>query len=185
MTTPMAVWSSTSARPALPPASPSPMSGVKKVGQEDMSRQEKTVLADGNYVYNGKFQEGEKRLGYWSVWELGSSQVTVTNDNNVRRLRIEAGPLHLHPQPRGGLSERPGPDGRGYALSFDAEGAAGKNITVQAAGPQLQGGDERQARRPMSTSSRWPRSPPATTSPSSSVSPASTTSTTCGSRRTL
>ena len=107
---------------------------VKKVGQEDMSRQEKTVLADGNYVYNGKFQEGEKRLGYWSVWELGSSQVTVTNDNNVRRLRIEAGPFTSILNPVVVYQKDLALTAGDYALSFDAEGAAGKNITVQAAG---------------------------------------------------
>ena len=43
---------------------------VVKTGQTDLDNPAKTVLADGNYVYNGSFQEGEGRLGFWSRWAL-------------------------------------------------------------------------------------------------------------------
>src|SRR5699024_3148630 len=32
---------------------------LKKIGQNDPGKEKKVVLADGNYVYNGGFQEGE------------------------------------------------------------------------------------------------------------------------------
>ena len=64
---------------------------MKKIGQNDPGKEKKVVLADGNYVYNGGFQEGENRLGYWNIWKLGDSRIRVTNDNNVRRLEITAG----------------------------------------------------------------------------------------------
>ena len=50
----------------------------------------KKVRADGNYVYNGKFQEGKGRLGFWEIEEADKDKVSVTNDNNDRRLKVVA-----------------------------------------------------------------------------------------------
>ena len=111
---------------------------VKKTGQMDLSKEEKTVLADGNYVYNGGFQEGEGRLGYWNTWKLGDSQIRVTNDNNVRRLEITAGkwtsPLNPVVVYQKDLALTAGD----YALSLDAEGPAGTHIAVWAAGRRFE-----------------------------------------------
>ena len=107
---------------------------VKKTGQLDLSKEEKTVLADGNYVYNGSFQEGEGRLGYWNIWKLGSSQVRVTNDNNIRRLEITAGPWTSVLNPVIVYQKDLALTTGNYELSFDAEGPEGKNITVWTAG---------------------------------------------------
>ena len=50
----------------------------------------KKVRADGNYVYNGKFQEGTRRLGYWEMEDDVKSMVSVTNENNIRILKVVA-----------------------------------------------------------------------------------------------
>ena len=113
---------------------------LKKTGQLDLSKEEKTVLADGNYVYNGSFQEGEGRLGYWNSWKLGNSQVRVTNDNNIRRLEITAGPWTSVLNPVIVYQKDLALTTGSYELSFEAEGPAGKNITVWAAGQSFKAG---------------------------------------------
>ena len=40
---------------------------LKKIDEIEITEGDKGILADGNYVYNGSFQEGEGRLGYWDV----------------------------------------------------------------------------------------------------------------------
>ena len=107
---------------------------VKKIGEEDLSQQGKSVLADGNYVYNGCFQEGEARLGYWDIEKRGDAQICVTNENNVRRLMVTAGASTSASNPvvirQPDLALTAG----NYALSFNAEGASGKYVTVDVAG---------------------------------------------------
>lgn len=110
---------------------------VVKTGQADLDNPEKTVLADGNYVYNGSFQEGEGRLGFWSRWALPGSKVSVTNENNIRRLKIEAGPLTSPLNPVVVYQKDLALTAGSYALSFDAEGPAGREILVRAAGQSL------------------------------------------------
>ncbi len=46
----------------------------------------KSVAADGNYLYNGTFDQGEARLGNWNVSD--PSSVSVTNKNKVRELKV-------------------------------------------------------------------------------------------------
>ncbi len=59
-----------------------------KSGEEVKDANEKTVRPDGNYIYNGGFDQGEGRLGYWIVSD--SDAVTVTNKNNSRVLKVVA-----------------------------------------------------------------------------------------------
>ena len=110
---------------------------VVKTGQADLDNPEKTVLADGNYVYNGSFQEGEGRLGFWSRWALPGSKVSVTNENNIRRLKIEAGPLTSPLNPVVVYQKDLALTAGSYALSFDAEGPAGREVLVRAASQSL------------------------------------------------
>lgn len=107
---------------------------LKKTEDIVIEEGKKGVLADGNYVYNGSFQEGEGRLGYWTVGGNTAAKVSVTNENNIRRLMIEA--------PEGTSSENPViisqdalalTEGN-YALSFTAEGESGKAVKVTSAG---------------------------------------------------
>ncbi|MBR6224005.1 MAG: carbohydrate binding domain-containing protein [Lachnospiraceae bacterium] len=46
------------------------------------------VRSDGNFVYNGTFSEGSDRLKYWDVSEGDSDKVSVTNKDNVRKLKV-------------------------------------------------------------------------------------------------
>lgn len=52
--------------------------------RENIMNPEKGPRADGNYIYNGSFSEGEKYLGDWSV--NGSASVTSLEDG--RRLKV-------------------------------------------------------------------------------------------------
>lgn len=91
----------------------------------------KTILADGNYVYNGGFQEGEGRLGYWEIVNDAGADVSVTNETTDRRLKIvnESNTDVVVKQP--GLAITGGVN---YALSFDAQADSEKDITVVVAG---------------------------------------------------
>lgn len=123
---------------------------LQKIDQISLTDRKKGVLADGNYVYNGQFQEGEDRLKYWDVLRSEGAQVTVTNTDNVRRLCVYA--------PAGTTAQNPVtviqkdtallPDGA-YAVSFAAEGEAGKKIHIKIAGQshisELSGSEEKYA----------------------------------------
>ena len=110
---------------------------LKKIDEIEITEGDKGILADGNYVYNGSFQEGEGRLGYWDVLKNYGAEVSVTNENNIRRLMVNA--------PEGTSADNPVivsqsdlalSAGNTYAMSFTAEGEAGKNIMVKAAGQE-------------------------------------------------
>lgn len=110
---------------------------LKKIDEIEITEGDKGILADGNYVYNGSFQEGEGRLGYWDVLKNDGAEVSVTNENNIRRLMVNA--------PEGTSADNPVivsqsdlalSAGNTYAMSFTAEGEAGKNILVKAAGQE-------------------------------------------------
>lgn len=91
----------------------------------------KTVLADGNYIYNGKFQEGTGRLGFWETVNDGAAVLSVTDFADGRRLSIDGGniraanPLVLR---QSGLALTEG----AYAFSADIEGHAGSTVLVKA-----------------------------------------------------
>ena len=110
---------------------------LKKIDEIEITEGDKGILADGNYVYNGSFQEGEGRLGYWDVLKNDGAEVSVTNENNIRRLMVNA--------PEGTSADNPVivsqsdlalSAGNTYVMSFTAEGEAGKNIMVKAAGQE-------------------------------------------------
>ena len=47
------------------------------------------ALPDGNLIYNGQFQEGEKRMGNWTVEAMDGAKVYATNEKKVRQLKAE------------------------------------------------------------------------------------------------
>ncbi|MDO5522085.1 MAG: Ig-like domain-containing protein [bacterium] len=62
---------------------------VEKIGKAEIPEEVKTLLPDGNYIYNGEFQEGSNRLDYWTIQSLRKDAiVSVTNTNNVRELKV-------------------------------------------------------------------------------------------------
>ena len=48
-------------------------------GEEIIEEFQKEVAADGNYILNGSFDQGEDRLGYWEVAADDEANVSVTN----------------------------------------------------------------------------------------------------------
>ena len=61
-----------------------------KTGQGEILPPAKTILSDGNYVYNGEFQEGTDRMKYWTVTKTAGTSVSVTNDDGRRELMVNA-----------------------------------------------------------------------------------------------
>ncbi len=62
---------------------------IHKSGEEVKDDNEKVIRPDGNYVYNGSFDQGEKRLGYWEFDEEDAAQISVTNKKNDRQLMVK------------------------------------------------------------------------------------------------
>lgn len=63
------------------------VTGGEKINEDSV----REVRPDGNYVYNGAFQEGKNRLGYWEINPKDVDKVSVTNTNNDRRLKVVVG----------------------------------------------------------------------------------------------
>ena len=61
---------------------------VHKSGEEAVEENVKVIRPDGNYIYNGSFDQGEKRLGYWEIDEADKANVSVTNQGNNRELKV-------------------------------------------------------------------------------------------------
>jgi Beta-glucanase/Beta-glucan synthetase len=117
------------------------ISNVKlvKVGPAVIPPEVKSVLPDGNYVYNGEFQEGTNRLGYWNIDnKCTGAQVAVTNINNIRELKTTV------PSGVTGLDQvvvKQDPiaisGGKNYILSFDAYGDSNQAIKTTVAGQEF------------------------------------------------
>ncbi len=98
----------------------------------------KTVLADGNYVYNGSFQEGKDRKEYWDTVNNAGAEISVTNIDNTRRLKVVV--------PDGVTADKPVivsqsglalAGSNNYALSFKAESNSSNTISVTVAGKEF------------------------------------------------
>ncbi len=93
--------------------------------RESIINPPKTVRADGNYIYNGEFQEGDKHLGYWNV--PNGANVSVTSLEDGRRLKVVV--------PSNGnvtISQDNVPvvAGQKYELSLDAAVPAGGSVNI-------------------------------------------------------
>jgi beta-glucanase (GH16 family) len=100
----------------------------------------KSILPDGNYIHNGEFQEGKNRLGSWKIKnDCEGATVTVTNDKNVRELKVTAPAstkkLEDITVSQDGLSLV---NGNTYILSFDAYADSLKTIKATVAGKEFQ-----------------------------------------------
>lgn len=85
----------------------------------------KTVLADGNYIYNGQFQEGTGHLGYWTISEDMTASVTGFDDGRRLNAVVNTAGASISQTDLALV-------GGAHELSFDAEGAG--TITVNVAG---------------------------------------------------
>lgn len=110
---------------------------VEKTGYEEIPEDtDKKVLADGNYIYNGSFQEGDAHMGSWEFTHPEGTEISVTDLADGRRLKIVA--------PEGTSEENPvtifqknlALTAGDYAFSFDAQGDNGKLLYVSVAGNQ-------------------------------------------------
>lgn len=110
---------------------------VHKSGETVDDGDLKEIRPDGNYIYNGGFDQGEGRLGYWDIDDNDKDAVSVTNKKNSRMLKVVA--------PKGTSAKKPivisqselSPIAAGqYEISFDAytEDGAEDGITVSVAG---------------------------------------------------
>lgn len=111
---------------------------VKATNYEAPSEDDtKTVLADGNYVYNGAFQEGDKHRGYWEISEQPGASVSVTGLNDGRRLKVVA-PAGISQENPVTVTQRSLALTAGeYAFSCDAEGPSGREMTICVAGHEI------------------------------------------------
>ena len=105
---------------------------IKKTAQKEIDNSKKP-LSDGNYIYNGGFQEGKNRLGDWTVTNNCQAVVSVTGLADGRRLMVKADtknkadvilsqdglPLNVETE---------------YALSFDAQADTDMQLDVVIAG---------------------------------------------------
>ena len=108
---------------------------VEKNGYEEIKEDTtKKALADGNYVYNGSFQEGTGRLGYWEITNDAGAEVLVTGLEDGRRLKVTskagtaAGAVLVG---QSDLALNPATD---YVLSFSAQADEAKTMKVAVAG---------------------------------------------------
>ena len=110
---------------------------VHKSGETVDDGDLKEIRSDGNYIYNGGFDQGEGRLGYWDIDDKDKDAVSVTNKKNSRMLKVVA--------PKGTSAKKPivisqgelSPISAGqYEISFDAytEDGASDGITIEVAG---------------------------------------------------
>ena len=93
------------------------------------------MLADGNYVYNGSFQEGKNRLGYWDITKPENATTEVTGLEDGRRLKVVSpkGTVVTAGQQGLALSED-----TEYVLSFSAQANEAETMTVHVAGQKFQ-----------------------------------------------
>ncbi|MBR1931897.1 MAG: family 16 glycosylhydrolase [Lachnospiraceae bacterium] len=64
---------------------------IERIGTAEVEAADdaKSIQSDGNYVYNGTFQYGDKRLKYWDIDNrIDGAVVDVTNEKLVRRLHV-------------------------------------------------------------------------------------------------
>lgn len=110
---------------------------LKKVGtDESIFNPAKTVLTDGNHVYNGSFQEGTGHLGYWTVQNDCGADVSVTKLADGRRLKV------VVPDTKGAKVTLSQEDlalvpEKAYELSFTAEADSKKDVSVVVAGNEI------------------------------------------------
>jgi len=110
---------------------------LKIIGEAPAIETEKSALPDGNYVYNGEFQEGSERMDYWSVNKNDDTNVSVTNNDNIRELKVEmANVTNLNDvvvkQESIAISKN-----KDYVLSFFAYADGDKSIQAKIAGQSI------------------------------------------------
>ncbi len=104
---------------------------IKKVKEIEII-DKKTPRSDGNYIYNGKFQEGANRLGYWEINgdEANIVEYNVTSLEDGRKFHINTKDCESLENVTLRQTEVPFATNVDYALSFDAKCATGETATI-------------------------------------------------------
>ena len=102
---------------------------LEKIGEVDLSNGKK-CLPDGNYIFNGAFQEGKGRLGSWEIENKANAEISVTRDR-ARMLKV-ASPKKAKNEDvivkQTGIKLETGKD---YIVKFDAYSSKTTNILVK------------------------------------------------------
>jgi beta-glucanase (GH16 family) len=61
---------------------------VRQTGTGKIAEPEKTMTADGNYVYNGTFDRGDGRFKYWNKQLSDNASLEITNKDNLRACSV-------------------------------------------------------------------------------------------------
>lgn len=109
---------------------------LEKIGEVEINEPEKSVLPDGNYVYNGEFQEGPNRMDYWQVEKTDGATVSVTNDKGRRELMVQASKnVNLYDiLVKQDIAVETNKE---YVLTFDAYADTAKSIVVRMNGEEF------------------------------------------------
>ena len=99
----------------------------------DTDDDSKHMLTDGNFVYNGAFQEGADRMLYWDIDNRANATISVTSLSDGRRLKIVI-PESATNSVVVSQGDMAMVDGVDYALSFDIQGDAGNFADVFVSG---------------------------------------------------
>lgn len=112
---------------------------IEKTGYEEIKEDTtKKALADGNYVYNGSFQEGKNRLGYWEITKPEHVTAEVTGLEDGRRLKVVSQKGTESTAVTVGQKDLALAPDTDYILSFTAQAQEAKTMTVHAAGQDFQ-----------------------------------------------
>lgn len=109
---------------------------VEKVEKITLEEEAKSVLPDGNYVYNGSFNEGAGRMDYWETKnQCEGAKLSVSNVNLLREFKAEV-PSTVTALEDVILKQSPIAlsGGKRYKFTFDAYGDETKDIKVKLAG---------------------------------------------------
>ena len=109
---------------------------LEKIGEIDFAAMGKMSLPDGNYIYNGQFQEGKGRMEHWEVVNNAGAKVSVTKDR-ARMLCVES-PKKAKPEDviiKQTELELEG--GKVYTVKFDAYSSKTCYITAKIGGETL------------------------------------------------
>lgn len=110
---------------------------IKKTAEGDPNATEnKTILADGNHVYNGSFQEGNGRLDYWEIANSCNAAVSVTDLSDNRRLKAVVANSTSEDMLMIGQSNLALSASRKYELSFKAQADSNREMKVVVAGQE-------------------------------------------------
>ncbi len=93
----------------------------------------KVVLADGNFLYNGKFQEGDKHLGFWEIDNQAEATLSSTDWYDGRKLKIEGSNISTDKPLVLAQSDLALITGN-FVFTAYIEGEAGKTVNVSVGG---------------------------------------------------